>query len=206
MTALETVEVDLLVDQDDARTREGWLLELVQQLRPRLEAVDLEVPKGARISTGWPSHRATASRNRVIGQCWMPEAAADGVPQMFISPILVNPVDVAAVTLHEMIHAAGRRSHMAEFSKPAKLLGLVKPWTGTSPSPLLREDLAKLVAGLGPYGHADLRPGVGPIKVQPTRMHKVQCPACGYTIRVAQGWIDTGLPTCPCGTDMKEVV
>lgn len=199
-----TIEIDLLPD-DDKMTREGWLLDLVQELGPRLEAVELEVPKGTRISTGWPSVRGTSSRNRVVGECWRKEAAADGAPQIFISPMLVDSIDVAAVTLHEMIHAAGRHGHRAEFSQPARQLGLKKPWTGTTPGDLLRAELAKLIERIGPYPHADLRPGMGPVKKQGTRMLKVSCPRCEYTARIAQKWIDTGLPTCPCGREMEVV-
>lgn len=200
---VEEVTVDLLRDDN----REAWLQEVVERLRPRFEALDdLELPKLVRISTGWPSHRATAARKRVVGQCWMPESSADGVCQIFISPVAVDPVDVAAITMHEMIHAAGARSHKAEFSRPAKALGLVKPWTGTQPSDLLKADLAKLVEKLGPYPHANLIPGTGPVKTQGTRLLKVECPECGYAARITRKWISVGLPTCPCGMELEEVV
>lgn len=40
-------------------------------------------------------------------------------------------------------------------------------------------------------------------KKQSTRMLKVICPGCGYTVRTTQKWIDIGLPTCPCGEEME---
>lgn len=36
-----------------------------------------------------------------------------------------------------------------------------------------------------------------------TRLLKCECPACGYVIRTTQKWLDTGLPTCACGTEME---
>lgn len=42
-----------------------------------------------------------------------------------------------------------------------------------------------------------------PPKKQATRMIKVCCPGCGYTIRTTQKWIDVGLPTCCCGEEME---
>lgn len=35
-----------------------------------------------------------------------------------------------------------------------------------------------------------------------TRMRKVACPVCGYTVRMARKWIAVGMPTCPCGATM----
>lgn len=37
-----------------------------------------------------------------------------------------------------------------------------------------------------------------------TRLLKCECPACGYTVRTTQKWLDVGLPVCPCGEEMKE--
>ncbi|HDR9259641.1 TPA: transcription elongation protein SprT [Burkholderia vietnamiensis] len=41
----------------------------------------------------------------------------------------------------------------------------------------------------------------GPINTRPpkqsTRLHKVCCADCGYTVRVTQRWIEEGLPHCP---------
>lgn len=36
-----------------------------------------------------------------------------------------------------------------------------------------------------------------------TRLRKVSCPDCGYTVRKARGWMDVGLPVCPCGQAMR---
>ena len=36
-----------------------------------------------------------------------------------------------------------------------------------------------------------------------TRLRKVSCPDCGYTVRMARSWMVTGLPTCPCGQSMR---
>jgi hypothetical protein len=36
-----------------------------------------------------------------------------------------------------------------------------------------------------------------------SRLLKCECPACGYTIRTTQKWLDIGTPTCPCGDEME---
>jgi hypothetical protein len=38
---------------------------------------------------------------------------------------------------------------------------------------------------------------------QSTRMLKLECTNCGYTVRTTQKWIEVGLPTCCCGSDME---
>jgi hypothetical protein len=48
------------------------------------------------------------------------------------------------------------------------------------------------------------KPAVKP-GVQGTRMLKVECPDCGYTLRTTRKWLDTGLPSCPAGNEMQEV-
>jgi hypothetical protein len=36
-----------------------------------------------------------------------------------------------------------------------------------------------------------------------TRLRKVSCPECGYTVRMARSWMTVGLPSCPCGNPMQ---
>jgi len=36
-----------------------------------------------------------------------------------------------------------------------------------------------------------------------TRLRKVACPDCGYTVRMARSWMELGLPVCPCGAEMR---
>jgi hypothetical protein len=52
-----------------------------------------------------------------------------------------------------------------------------------------------------------LHPATEVMKTKPkqsTRMLKVICLACGYVARITRRWINTGLPTCPCGQVMRE--
>jgi hypothetical protein len=38
---------------------------------------------------------------------------------------------------------------------------------------------------------------------QSARNRKVTCPECGYTVRMARSWMAVGLPTCPCGEQLR---
>jgi hypothetical protein len=85
------------------------------------------------------------------------------------------------------------------FVKIAKSIGFKTPRTTTPATPELIERLNGLLVNLAPYPHAAID----------KRGRKKQgcsrfiCGACGYTIRTTQQWIDIGLPTCACGSEMK---
>lgn len=184
-------------------TREAWLTAAVKALTTDLAAVGASVPP-VRVSVGFPGGRGR--KNAVIGQCWAAEAATDGVAQVFISPTIVEPVQVLATLLHEMIHAVdGNHSgHRGAFAQIARAVGLQAPMTATVPGDALSARLRTVSDGLGAFPHAALRTGVsGAHRPQGTRMLKVQCPADGYTVRTTAKWLDVGLPTCPCGEQME---
>ncbi len=191
--------------QSTEMTREAWLMALAAKLRPAFEAVKAPVPVEVRLSCGWPSKGATASRNRRIGECWSERCSADGTREVFVSPTLADPVEVGAVLVHELVHAAGYMGHGADFAKVARALGLTGRMRATVAGERLRAELAAIVSELGPYPHATLTPGQDERK-QSTRLLKVQCPdeGCGYTVRVTAKWLEVGFPTCPCGTVMER--
>ena len=75
--------------------------------------------------------------------------------------------------------------------------------TETTASPQLAERLNALCERAGPYPHATLDMAKSGVKKQGTRMLKLTCPDCGYTVRTTAKWIEAGLPTCPCGEEMQ---
>jgi hypothetical protein len=127
--------------------------------------------------------------------------------------------NMGELLLHELAHAendhkeikdcCGRR-HNKKFKVMAEALGLV----------VLDPD--KSVG----YGYTDLGDGAktflakiafkrelfelcritpGPKAPKPgSRMLKCVCPACGYTVRTTQKWLDVGVPTCACGEEMES--
>jgi hypothetical protein len=76
----------------------------------------------------------------------------------------------------------------------------------TVASPALTERLAEFLQVTGPYPHARLTAADRPTKKDGTRLLKVVCPECGYTVRVTRKWLDVGLPVCPCGGEMAAAV
>lgn len=177
--------------------RETWLEQAADELRAIIPAPEV------RVAAGWPSRGGTSLKKRVLGECWKPEVAEDGVSQIFLNPMLSDPVEVLAVLAHELIHALHPTAgHKGAFVDAAKEAGLVGPWTSTSAGPELTGELARIAERLGPYPHSKLTPSIER-KVQTTRMIKIECPECGYIVRTTQKWIDVGLPTCVCGEDME---
>lgn len=184
----------------EAVTREEWLLALVEKLRPLYAG---ELPEAVRISTGFSSKGA---RSNVIGECWHAEVADDKCPQIFIHPGQVDSLEVAALVAHELIHACRPEAkHGAKFKAVAGRLGLEGPTKSTKAGPAFVETVAPLLAELGDYPHARLNAGArssnGP--KQTTRMLKVECADCGYTVRTSQKWLDVATPCCPvCELEM----
>lgn len=180
-------------------TREEWLAAAVEALRPYFAEHDAVIP-AVRVSVGFPAGRGR--KNQAIGQAWAKEAAADGVAQVFISPVLADAVEVLAVLVHELVHVwdENKSGHRGAFAKLAKALGLEGKMTATVAGEALRDKLALIVMELGDYPHAALTPALSGVKKQGTRMLKVECAqGSGYLVRMTKKWLEEyGAPTCPC--------
>jgi hypothetical protein len=187
-------------------TREAWLNKLVERLRPLYRDAGHPLPDRIKVSCGWPTHRAIAptGKNRTIGQCFATQCSADQVNEIFVSPCIAKATQAAAILCHELIHALDncQSGHKAAFKRVATAIGLTGKMTATRPAPPLAERLNALCESIGPYPHATLDIETGR-KKQGTRMLKVACPECGYTVRTTRQWIEQGLPTCPCGAEME---
>jgi hypothetical protein len=187
-----------------AATRERWLLSAVDHLRPAFQAQGLPLPAALHVSIGFPSTAALARRSRRIGECWSAETSRDGLYHLFLSPLLAEPLPVLATLVHELVHAAvgTRARHGPPFRRLALALGLQGPMRSTSAGPELAARLADLALRLGAFPHAGLLADPNRRK-QTTRLRKVACPSCRYTVRITAVWIAAGLPTCPCGAVMR---
>jgi hypothetical protein len=188
--------------------REDWL-----QRATTLLAEEVFLPAGytvpaVRVSTGWPSGTKKNGSGTTIGQCWYGHAAADGVAQLFLSPLLADTVDVVATLAHELVHATvgPEAKHGKVFRKCALLIGLEGKMRSTHAGERLTTWIrAKLVPAIGDYPHAQLNPALGP-KKQTTRMIKCQCSECGYVARTTAKWIAAiGAPMCACNGEQMEV-
>ena len=180
-------------------TREAWLERLTEVLRPVFGEAGYELPGSIRVSCSWPTNGATASRRRVLGQAFASSCSADGAHETFISPVLDEPVRVAEVLVHELVHhAVGTKAgHGAIFRRCALAVGLVGPMRSTSMGASLRDRVNALLATVGCYPHAKV--SVAPVRKQSTRMLKLECPSCGCLVRMTRRWlVSVGPPKCGC--------
>lgn len=187
--------------------REDWLNQAAEKLRPWFSNIGHPLPKQFRVTCGWPSTGALARRKRRIGECWTTASSAGKINEIFISPVISEPVQVVGVLVHELVHAADncKHGHTGPFTKMCRKLGLVGKPTATAPGPELTERIkAQVLEELPPYPHDPLDLAGRPVRRQTTRMKKVACPECGYTVRTTAKWIEVGLPTCHCGAEMEE--
>jgi hypothetical protein len=178
--------------------REAWLLALVDALRPWFAEHGFELPP-FRIACGFPSSGGLGSRRRTVGECWPPNTSTDGTAEVFVSPTLDDPVEVAETTVHELLHAVVGcdKGHGPVFAAAARAMLLEGPPTATRSGDAFRQKVEPILAVLGPYPHARLSPEPK-TKPQSTRLLKASCAQCGYVVRVtAKHVVERGAPCCP---------
>ena len=191
------------VQTESEISREDWLNRAAESMRSYLFAPIGETLPPVRVSVGFTGARQSESL-KVLGACWKPDAASDGVSQIFIMPTLDNGLRVLDVLAHECIHAIKPNAgHGSEFKRIALKIGLEGPMRATVAGPELRARLEKLVEVLGPYPHAKLN--LNDRKKQGTRMLKVECKDCAYICRVTRSQLQRlGTPICPgCKVNMR---
>ena len=186
------------------QTREQWLEAAVELMKPVFEGRKYKVPR-VRVSCSFPSTKATSLKSRRLGECWDGIASADGIHQIFITPLMddvTGPQGVLSVLLHEVVHAVVGipAKHGPKFKDCATAVGLEGKMTSTVAGPILLVTLAEWAEKLGAYPHSKIDPGLSGRKKQTTRMRKCTCtdPECGFTVRTTTKWIEAvGAPWCP---------
>lgn len=210
-------------------TREAWLHKAIDALRPRFATAAMPLPDKIYISVGF-GYGAKRESGKILGQCWARASSDDNVNHIFISPEVNETPRVLDILIHELIHAADdcRNGHKGPFAKAAKALGLQGKMTATTAGDALAADMAKVAKALGEYAHAALHAASKPLPrtapgdpgpeaapstpphsgppTQTTRLIKVECPGCGYTVRTTAKWLALGNPRCPEGDEMTQLV
>jgi len=107
------------------KTREAWLLQSIELLRPLFGAKGFAVPD-YQVSCGFTS---TGVRSDHIGHCGSKKSAADRINQIFIAPTLALAYEVLDTLVHELVHAVDdcQHKHGKEFKKIPIKMGLVGP-------------------------------------------------------------------------------
>jgi hypothetical protein len=171
--------------------REGWLIAAVTVLQHEVFPAAGILPadwekRRFRVSCGFPiGYRGSRTGKVVLGQAFDPSISGDGTMEVFINPILDNPLDVLSVLTHEFVHVwtGIECGHRGAFAEVARQVGLTGKMTSTVPSAELAAKLQGIAEMLGSYPHARIDPNAR--RKQGTRLLKLQCGSCDWTARVS---------------------
>ena len=175
-------------------TREEWLHACADLLRPAFKQAGEPLTDTIRISCAFPRR----GRNKAIGQHWPSEYSADQHNEIFISPVLAEPLEVSAVLAHELVHTHHSGHKAKTFGKLARALHLEGKLTSTTGGEAFKRSFGKGIAALGDYPHGAMHERARATGTQGTRLIKCECGPCGYTVRTTRKWLDlAGPPLCP---------
>src|SRR5260370_36002351 len=90
----------------------------------------------------------------------------------------------------ELVNATGRQGHGSHFAKLARAIGLEGKMTATTEGDAFKQAIAPILEAVGPYPHAELSKKTR--TKQGTRLLKLQCPMCPYTVRITRKWLAEG--------------
>ena len=184
--------------------REQWLTEIAQRMETLFKSKNYPL-KPYRVTCGWPCRLGLSLRAPRIGECHPVVSSKGGVMEIFVSPRLDKPLDVAGVVVHELTHVAvgTEWSHGTRFKAAMKALGLVGKPTSAMPGEKLNETLQKHIDQLGAYPHAALEPVRTAAKSGSAV--KLLCD-CGCNFRMSRKWLEeSGVPICGCGKPFNIV-
>lgn len=184
--------------------RETWLNTLLKKLSPIFNEHNLNVPDNIRVSVGFPSKGA---KSKVIGECHSFENSADNMFEIFIHPNQDDPVKVAGILVHEIVHTVVglEAKHGPEFKECALRVGLCGKMKATEETPELVEKINKILKEMvDTYPHKKLLPSIKVESPKNTSVIKLTCPKDGYIVRTSKKWVEIGYPVCPCGEELGE--
>ena len=151
-------------------TREAWLLQAIDLLRPLFLSKGHQIPEQVLVSCGFAS-----TGNKIhIGQCWSRQSSTNECNQVFISPTVDDPVTVLDILVHELVHAVDdcQHNHGKEFKKIALSLGMKGPMRSAEAGPELKKTVRKARA-------------------------RARCPECSYEVPMYKRFLSYGPPLCP---------
>jgi len=185
------------------KTREHWLQNAVDLVSLIFKNKGYTIPK-VQVSCGFPS---TGNKSNHVGQCWGKSSTKDGVNQLFISPILDEPVQVLDTLVHELVHAIDdcMHHHGPEFKIIATDVGLQGPMRSASAGPWLKEKLLGIANQLGKYPHSKINLTHSSAKKTGPRP-RAKCKKCGYEVTPLKKWLHMGPPLCPKHTIEMEPI
>ena len=191
------------MSNESKTTRELWLQNAVDLVSPIFKNKGYTIPK-VQVSCGFPS---TGNKSKHVGQCLGKSSTNDGTNQLFISPVLDEPVQVLDTLVHELVHAVDDciHHHGPEFKKIATDVGLQGLMREASAGPWLLEQLTAISRQLGKYPHSKINLAHSSSKKTGPRP-RAKCKKCGYEVTPLKKWLHMGPPLCPKHTTEMEPI
>lgn len=127
---MDTVKKRIRIKNEDRplihKYAEVWLHEAVELMRPKFAEAGYEIPP-VHLSVGFSSKGYRVNnKTHYIGMCYSRKMDKDGINQIFIAPILDEPLNVLVTLAHELVHAIDdcKNGHGPVFKKISKDLKL----------------------------------------------------------------------------------
>jgi hypothetical protein len=194
--------------------REDWLTAAILELKPFFAINGVSISDKIRVSCALPSN-AKRTNFKSVGECFPNTNSGDGHYEIFISPVLADPVKVFETLIAMLCHTAkGALNHGKPYQKIADAMLLLPNGTqsarykSVTHGGAFQQAYQQIIDSLGAYVHAELSASVG--KKQGTRMLLAKCPSCGYTVRLTNKWAfkhgNLNLPICPNEGDTLALI
>ena len=190
------------VDKSTVSLREQWLQPGADKFRTDWKRADVAVP-AVQISCSFPGGGSPLRR---IGECW-PRAMTKGkVNEIYINPILFDPLEALDTLGHELLHAVDdcKSKHGRVFTVNSQKVGYSGGKHSHAKTPEAKALIARISKELGAYPHKGV--------IMPTRkhkpkngLHKFSCEECGDVLySTMKTYEDKGAPCCrECGEEME---
>jgi hypothetical protein len=153
-------------------------------MRPMFEAAGFPIPRNVRLTCGFPHTKSFAAKNRRLGECWGEANSGDGHFEIMVSPVLEDPMRVAGVLAHELVHASVglECEHKGNFPKLATAIGLEGKMSATTEGAAFKRDLAPILDAVG-RGEMTINAALGQIKEEQPQTR----PTPALNLAVARG-------------------
>ena len=198
-------------NRQDIKLREDWLQRATTMIVAKWQGT-VTVPADVQVSCGFPGG---GSPRRRIGECWPRSRSERKVNQIFISPLLGDPLVALDVLGHELLHAADdcKSGHGRDFTRNSKKVG----YTGgkhSEATPATKEWLDSIIAEIGPYPHGAVKLSAKKSKTS-AGLHKYLCTTCDDVLYTTEKNVTIfGAPCCrecrelmqPASRQVKKVV
>lgn len=184
--------------------REEWLNRATGLFTRHWATLGVKVPSDVQLSCGFPGG---GSIRRRIGECWSRSRSARKVNQVFISPVIDNPIKALDILGHELLHAVEdcRSGHGRNFTKLSGRVGYSGGKSSSAETPQAKAMIAGMCKVLGKYPHGAVSIPEKKAKTS-SGLHKFTCEEHGDVLYTTEKKVAKfGAPKCrKCGGEMQR--